>query len=96
MRFLTTPETFCIVTFTRPENGKLVIENKQLPVLPGDTVFLLGPHHHARPGDHSGLPWSLNGTTGAMTINVTEKELEDIDFAWAFKVVYEFPPDTNM
>ncbi|KAF7984811.1 hypothetical protein HWV62_11828 [Athelia sp. TMB] len=96
VRFLTTPETFCIITFTRPENGKLVIENKQLPVLPGDTVFLLGPNHHARPGDHSGLPWSLDENTGAITINVTEKELEGIDSAWAFKVVYEFPPDTSV
>ncbi|KAF7977933.1 hypothetical protein HWV62_2001 [Athelia sp. TMB] len=93
VRFLTTPETFCIVTFTRPENGKLVIENKQLPVLPGDTVFLLGPNYQARPGDHSGLPWSLDETTGAITINITEKELEGIDFAWAFKVVYEFSSD---
>ncbi|KZP28385.1 glycoside hydrolase family 29 protein [Athelia psychrophila] len=92
VRFLTTPETFCIVALTRPENGQLIMD-KQLPIVPGDSIFLLSPraangHEDSADSDAVGLPWSINETTGAVTINVTEDQLGRVDHAWAFKVVY--------
>ncbi|KAK0448931.1 glycoside hydrolase family 29 protein, partial [Desarmillaria tabescens] len=79
VRFLTTPTTFCIVVFSRPENGKIVIE-KRLPLLPGDEMVLLGPD--------SDIPanWSMDVASGHLTIDVAKIDI--FEYAWAFEVRY--------
>jgi alpha-L-fucosidase len=92
IRFLTTPHAFCIVTFSRPTNGQLVI-NKRLPILPGDKIVLLNPSIARHKADRSrsdsatGLPWSLD-PSGQLTVNVSESDLSGIEYAWAFQVQY--------
>ncbi|KII95420.1 glycoside hydrolase family 29 protein [Plicaturopsis crispa FD-325 SS-3] len=81
VRFLTTPNTFCIVALSKPGNGQLVV-SERLPVLPGDEIFLLGPHNG------SSLPWSFNDDATQLTINVSESDLDAVDYAWAFQVRY--------
>lgn len=81
VRFLTTPDTFCIVALSKPGNGQLVV-SERLPVLPGDEIFLLGPHNG------SSLPWSFNDDATQLTINVSESDLDAVDYAWAFQVRY--------
>ena len=80
MRFLTTPTTFCIVVFSRPDDGKIVIE-KRLPLLPGDEMVLLGPD------SDSPVAWSMDGLSGHLTIDVANMDI--FEYAWAFEVHYK-------
>jgi hypothetical protein len=92
IRFLTTPRAFCIIAFSRPTNGQLVI-NKRLPILPGDKIVLLSPSIASHNADRSrsdsatGLPWSLD-SSGRLVVNVSESDLSGIEYAWAFQVRY--------
>ncbi|KAJ7577830.1 glycoside hydrolase family 29 protein [Mycena floridula] len=82
-RFLTTSRTFCIIAFAAPSNGQLVI-NKRLPILPGDTITLLSS------SNGSALPWSVNHTTGQLTVSISAEAVAQGKFAWPFKVQYTF------
>lgn len=90
VRFLTTPTTFCIVAFSRPANGQLIID-KRLPILPQDEIFLLSPQVADRSESSAmqGLPWSIDETTGQLTVNVSESYLNEVQYAWAFEVRYD-------
>ncbi|KAK0196186.1 glycoside hydrolase family 29 protein [Armillaria mellea] len=80
VRFLMTPTTFCIVAFSRPDDGKIVIE-KRLPLLPGDEMVLLGPD------SDSPVAWSTDGASGRLTIDVAG--MDSFEYAWAFEVRYK-------
>lgn len=80
VRFLTTPTTFCIVAFSRPDDGKIVIE-KRLPLLPGDEMVLLGQDSD-RP-----VAWSMDEASGHLTIDVADMDI--FEYAWAFEVRYK-------
>ncbi|KAJ7057775.1 glycoside hydrolase family 29 protein [Mycena amicta] len=82
-RFTTTPTTFCIVAFAPPNNGTLVI-NKRLPLLPGDEIVALGPKGSSAP-----LAWSTS-KNGTLTIEVSDTNVEGVQFAWPFQVKYKF------
>ncbi|KAF8177465.1 glycoside hydrolase family 29 protein [Mycena galopus ATCC 62051] len=81
VRFTSTPTTFCIVAFGPPPNGQLVV-NKRVPLLPGDTLRLLTPSGGVE------VPWVINSSTGQFVVNVTEGDLADGQFAWAFEAEY--------
>ncbi|KAJ6592674.1 glycoside hydrolase family 29 protein [Mycena capillaripes] len=81
VRFLTTPTTFCIVAFTPPPNGQLVV-NKRVPLLPGDTLRLLTPRGSVE------VPWAVNASTGQLVVDVSAEDLADGRFAWAFEGRY--------
>lgn len=89
VRFLATPNTFCIVAFSQPTNGQLVIK-KRLPIFPGDEIVLLSPlaADRSRSDVANGLNWSLDDITGSLTVNVSESDLRGIEYAWAFQVRY--------
>jgi alpha-L-fucosidase len=84
MRFLTTPTTFCIVTFATPSNGTVVI-NKRLPILEGDEIVYLSSTAES-------LPWMMDAKTGQMTIDVSavQSGIKEGEFAWAFEVRYAY------
>ena len=88
-RFLTTPTTFCIVTFDKPAGGTIAVDagGAVLPVLEGDEVVLLGPGGGGKP-----LKWSVNGK-GVMSISVDADEVDQVDYAWAFEVRYALKSD---
>ncbi|KAK7449321.1 hypothetical protein VKT23_013464 [Stygiomarasmius scandens] len=83
-RFTTTPTTFCIVTFSPPEGGELVID-KRVPLLPGDEIVFLSPNSNA-----TSLPWTMDDS-GRLTVDVSGStdEIESVKFAWAFQVRYK-------
>ncbi|KAJ6493264.1 glycoside hydrolase family 29 protein [Mycena sanguinolenta] len=82
VRFMATPTTFCIVAFSPPPNGQLVV-NKRVPLLPGDTLRLLTPG-----GGGVKLPWAIDNETGQLVVNVSDVALADGRFAWAFEAQY--------
>jgi alpha-L-fucosidase len=89
-RFLTTQDTFCIVAFSRPTDGQLVV-SKRLPIVTGDKIVLLSPNtasDRSRSEDAMGLPWSVDDPTGKLVINVSESQLNRVEHAWAFQVQY--------
>ncbi|KAJ6626716.1 glycoside hydrolase family 29 protein [Mycena sp. CBHHK59/15] len=83
LRFLTTPSTFCIVTFAPPANGQLVI-HQRVPLLPGDSLFLLRPN-----SSRLRVPWTMNMSSGQLTVNVAASDVTDGKFAWAFEARYQ-------
>ncbi|KAJ7853737.1 glycoside hydrolase family 29 protein [Mycena leptocephala] len=82
-RFTTTPTTFCVVAFSRPEDGKVTI-NKRLPVMAGDEIVFLHPQGPSAP-----LTWNVDQKSGRLAINVPESEVSTVDYAWAFQVQYK-------
>jgi len=96
-RFLVTPKTFCIVAFTKPLNGQLVI-NKRVPILPGDKIVLLSPVLHINnpgilsPGldNVTGLPWTFDEISGRLVVDISESDVASVKHAWAFQVLYKF------
>ncbi|KAJ7113228.1 glycoside hydrolase superfamily [Mycena crocata] len=83
VRFFSTPSTFCIVAFAPPTNGQLVV-NKRLPLLPGDTLTLW------RPGGRGvEVAWTMDAGTGQLVVDVSEDDLADGRFAWAFEARYQ-------
>ncbi|KAG8706494.1 hypothetical protein FRC11_008185, partial [Ceratobasidium sp. 423] len=78
-RFTTTPKFFCIIAFSKPQDGWVVID-RSMPILPGDIVTFLGDEN-ARP-----LAWSYRD--GRFTILVPETLVDTIKHAWAFKITY--------
>ncbi|KAK7447018.1 hypothetical protein VKT23_014231 [Stygiomarasmius scandens] len=90
-RFTTTPTTFCIVTFSPPEGGELVID-KQVPLLPGDEIVFLSPNSHA-----TSLPWTMDDS-GKLTVDVSGSmdEIESVQFAWAFQIRYKLDFNKNI
>ncbi|EIW76353.1 glycoside hydrolase family 29 protein [Coniophora puteana RWD-64-598 SS2] len=90
IRFLTTPTTFCIVSFERPSNGRLVVQ-KRVPITRGDRIHLLSPHGARVCVDSDlacGLPWSVDRTTGYLTVDVSDVDLDLVEYAWAFQIQY--------
>ncbi|KAG6332762.1 hypothetical protein ID866_6327 [Astraeus odoratus] len=100
VRFLTTPRTFCIVSFEKPTGGKLVVDadGVVLPLRPGDIIKLLMPEtpgtlvsNDAGPDIayelSSGLHWNLDDD-GVLTIHVPEVLVNMVEYAWAFEVSY--------
>ncbi|KAF7350653.1 Glycoside hydrolase family 29 protein [Mycena sanguinolenta] len=81
VRFVTTPTTFCIVAFSPPSNGQLVV-NKRVPLLPGDTIRLLTPNGGVE------VPWAIDIEAGQLVVNVSDEALADGRFAWAFEAQY--------
>jgi len=82
-RFLTTPNTFCVVAFNKPTNGLVIVDagGVVLPVQKGDTIRLLGPHNGVD------LEWDM-AENGVLTIQVPEDQVNQVDYAWAFQVSY--------
>ncbi|TDL21983.1 glycoside hydrolase [Rickenella mellea] len=78
VRFLQTPTTFCIVSLKKPTGGNLTVDTTT-PILPGDTIQLLG-------GPKRELPWSIS--KGKLSITVSDDDLNSVQFAWAFQVTY--------
>lgn len=88
-RFLTTPETFCIVAFNKPTNGSVVVDagGVVLPIQKGDTITLLGPTNGTTTAGQD-LEWNID-ENGVLTISdVPESEVDQVDYAWAFRVSY--------
>lgn len=87
-RFLTTPETFCIIAFIKPINGSVVVDTDGvvLPIQKGDTIKLLGPTT-AGATARQGLEWNLE-QNGVLTIDVPQSQVDQVDYAWAFEVSY--------
>ncbi|KAH0828992.1 glycoside hydrolase family 29 protein [Lanmaoa asiatica] len=87
-RFLTTPETFCIVAFNKPMNGSIVVDagGVVLPIQNGDTITLLGPTNGTTTAGE-GLEWSID-QNGVLTIDVPQTQIDQVDYAWAFRVSY--------
>ncbi|KAG6918257.1 hypothetical protein DXG01_015631 [Tephrocybe rancida] len=65
IRFTTTPKTFCVIAFSQPSGGMLTVQ-KRLPILPGDSIRLLGPGGAGAP-----LSWSVDNETGTTSIVVS-------------------------
>ncbi|KIJ11300.1 glycoside hydrolase family 29 protein [Paxillus involutus ATCC 200175] len=88
-RFLTTPQTFCIVAFNKPTNGSVVVNagGVVLPIQHGDAIRLLGPNSPAAFSDDGGLEWRME-EDGVLTIDVPEDQVDQVDYAWAFQVSY--------
>ncbi|RDB20778.1 Alpha-L-fucosidase [Hypsizygus marmoreus] len=82
IRFTTTPKTFCIITFSRPQNGQVAIQ-KRVPILQGDEIRLLDPD-----GKRHALKWSVDNESGQLIIDVSESELASGRYSWAFQVAY--------
>ncbi|QRV85448.1 alpha-L-fucosidase [Ceratobasidium sp. AG-Ba] len=80
LRFTRTTNTTCVVSLSRPKNDMLVIE-RPLPILNGDTVRLLGA-----PQKEGGLTWSQHG--GKLAIQVSQEELDAVQNAWAFQITH--------
>lgn len=87
-RFLTTPETFCIVAFNKPTDGLVVVDGGGVafPIQKGDTITLLGPTSGSTTAGQ-GLEWNIDDN-GVLTIDVPESEVDQVDHAWAFQVSY--------
>jgi alpha-L-fucosidase len=41
-----------------------------------------------RSGGAIGLPWSVDDSTGQLVIDVSERDLGEVEYAWAFQVRY--------
>ncbi|KAF5354363.1 hypothetical protein D9758_010751 [Tetrapyrgos nigripes] len=88
-RFTSTPDTFCIVAFSPPgQDGQTeLIINKRLPLLTGDQIFFLSPS-----SDSLQVPWEMDTVTGRTKIDLSNprimEEISQVNFAWAFKAVY--------
>ncbi|TFK50892.1 glycoside hydrolase family 29 protein [Heliocybe sulcata] len=82
LRFLTTPETFCIVSLVEPSQTLSV--NGQIPILPGDEVVYLGDPNN------TSLSWSTEPNTGYLTVDIGDIPLNPVGGAeaWAFQVKY--------
>jgi len=87
-RFLTTPDTFCIVAFNKPTNGSIVVDagGPVLPIQKGDTIKLLRPTNGTTTAEE-GLGWAM-GENGVLTIDVPQGQVNQVDYAWAFQVSY--------
>ncbi|KDQ56343.1 glycoside hydrolase family 29 protein [Jaapia argillacea MUCL 33604] len=83
LRFLTTPTTFCVVSFGPPQNNQLAV-NAQLPILSTDEIVYLG----AVDGTQPVVPWQV-GPSGIMldTSGISLDTLGGAE-AWAFQVRY--------
>ncbi|KAF8594671.1 glycoside hydrolase [Ceratobasidium sp. AG-I] len=80
LRFTSTPSTFCITSFTKPTDNLLVVE-RPVPILPGDTIKLLGAE------DVGALAWSYRD--GKLAIVVPDEAAGAVKHAWAFEVKFE-------
>ncbi|CAE6405806.1 unnamed protein product [Rhizoctonia solani] len=78
-RFTTTPKSFCMIALSEPQDELVVVE-RPIPVLPGDTVTFLGDKS-AEP-----LPWSYRN--GKLAVVVPKKSVKTVKHAWAFKITY--------
>ncbi|KAF8985934.1 glycoside hydrolase family 29 protein [Cyathus striatus] len=76
--FLTTPTTFCIISFSAPVNGKVAV-GKRIPIMDGDEVVLL--QHE---GEKS-IVWQ-GVEDGGVVFNVGVED--DGRYAWGFEVRY--------
>ncbi|KAF8305580.1 glycoside hydrolase [Clavulina sp. PMI_390] len=85
LRFTRTSDTFCIIAIERPKNRLLVIDTP-VPVLPHDTIALLGAG-----SEGANLTWSQH-QNGPLVIDVPDSLLDKIDHAWAFQVTYKILP----
>jgi len=81
LRFTQTKDKFCIISLDRPQDGLLVVQ-KQVPVMEGDKITMLG-------GGREGvnLTWSIQDG-GALVVHVPESVVDQVQWAWAFKVDY--------
>ncbi|KAF8515270.1 glycoside hydrolase [Gautieria morchelliformis] len=79
IRFTTTPLAFYITTISSPSPSFTV--NSPVPLLAHDTITLLG-------GSGQALNFTIEGETGAVTIQVPATEAEKVSDAWAFEVLY--------
>ncbi|EPQ55247.1 glycoside hydrolase [Gloeophyllum trabeum ATCC 11539] len=85
LRFLTTPDTFCIVSFDKPSQQLAV--HAQIPILPGDEIVYLGDPN----GNETSLSWSVDPETGYLTVDLGGLSLDPAGGAeaWAFQVKYK-------
>ncbi|KZT22439.1 glycoside hydrolase family 29 protein [Neolentinus lepideus HHB14362 ss-1] len=85
LRFLTTPDTFCIVSLVQPSQTLSV--NTQIPILLGDEIVYLGDSNT----EVSPLAWSTDPNTGYLTVDLNNVRLNPIGGAeaWAFQVRYK-------
>ncbi|KZT55693.1 glycoside hydrolase family 29 protein [Calocera cornea HHB12733] len=85
LRFTQTPNTFCIISLTPPPSNCLLIPAlRQLPILPGDTITLLGSGGDGGPRP---LDWEVE-EGGGVRVCYEEWEREEVRHAWAFKVEF--------
>ncbi|KAH7096824.1 glycoside hydrolase [Auriculariales sp. MPI-PUGE-AT-0066] len=85
VRFLTTPETFCIVAFERPSDDELVIP-RQLPILEGDKIELLGASAPSKGEQGHTVSWRTDGKNTIIT--APKAQWDAVKHAWAFRVTY--------
>jgi hypothetical protein len=52
-------------------------------MLPGDALQLLRPN-----GDPLPVLWSMDASSGKLTVNVSSSDLADGKFGWAFEAEY--------
>ncbi|KAL5425143.1 hypothetical protein PMIN04_002805 [Paraphaeosphaeria minitans] len=79
VRFTQTDDALYITSLVKPEGGKLEVR-APVPVLPGDTVSLLGAE------GVEGLEWAIDGEV--FTIVLEGGAVERGKHAWVFKVSY--------
>ncbi|KAG8795751.1 hypothetical protein FRC12_010192 [Ceratobasidium sp. 428] len=79
LRFTTTPTSFCIISLEKPRDNLLVVD-RPVPVLPGDTITMLGAE------SVGSLAWSYR--SGKLAIVVPDEALGTVKHAWAFRVSY--------
>lgn len=86
-RFLTTPETFCVVALNKPVNGSVIVDagGVVFPIQKGDAIRLLGPTNGTTARGE--LEWDID-QNGILTIDVPQSQVDQVDYAWAFQVTY--------
>ena len=82
MRFMTTPDTFCVIALERPSDGTLVVP-RLLPIRDGDRIELLGaPVRDAK----DVVTWRVEGAKTYITAPVSRWDA--VQHAWAFQIAY--------
>ncbi|KAJ7591870.1 alpha-L-fucosidase-domain-containing protein [Mycena floridula] len=83
-RFLKTPSRFCFVAFSQPDPSRILVINKRLPLLTGDTIVLLRPNGKSEP-----LIRVIDDVSGQLSVNLTGSGVEQVEHAWAFEATYK-------
>ena len=58
-----------------------------LPIQKGDTITLLGPTDNGMTTAGQDLVWSVD-QNGVLTIEVPQGQVDQVDYAWAFQILY--------
>ncbi|EJT97025.1 glycoside hydrolase [Dacryopinax primogenitus] len=81
VRFTTTPKSFCIISLEKPQGSTLIIPaSRQIPILPKDTVHLLG-------ASMKPIPWNIDHD-GSLVLHLNATMVDKVKHAWAFRITY--------